>query len=383
MFQFLVTFFHRNDICSFAVLFLTSIFLNCNSTTPLSPDTNVYYNLTIIAGNGGKIISPAQQVLSLKENTTISIAAIAAPGFSFSRWKTIGDNANVTYTNASFTKVTTGQGNDTVIAEFISISPLPVPIDISTIQTESGVNFLLYMGSWTNLPDFDTLKPDTAGSADSLSIIKLPEYSTGFGIVMNSYLSIPLDGNYYFYLGSLGKSALYLNDSLVLANEELQPTQSLDSVKVQLLQGTYLIEVQYFAATSSPYFNVSYSCPDIGIEKSTIPTDALMRCDTRPAVKIIINKPAGGETFHPGDTIHIQWTYKNPRGQIFAQLSVNNGKTFLNICNEAFPGTVSTYNWVLPVDSDSLISSNALIRVKEYPPYSVYGVSKKFIISGY
>jgi hypothetical protein len=363
-------------------LLLVSILLNCNPTSPSVPGNDTKYNLTIIAGTGGKITSQVQQTIPVKEGTTISLAASADPGFSFARWRVLGDNANLSYANVSHTKVTTANCDDTVVAEFISVPALPSPLNLSTIPTENGANFLIFKGSLPALTDIDNIKPDSVGATDSLSVITFAGSSTGFGVVLNSYLSIPLDGNYHFYLGSSGRSTLYLNDSAVLTNNGMQPTSPQDSVIVHLLQGTYLIELRYYAATSTPYFSVSYSCPDIGIEKMTIPADALQRCDTRPVVKLIVNKPAGGETFHPGDTIHIQWTYKNPRGQIFAQLSVNNGKSYFNICNEAFPGTVSAYNWVVPVNADTLNSSTVLVRVKEYPPYNVSGVSKKFSISG-
>jgi hypothetical protein len=383
MSPFLIKILQVNNVYLLSGLFISILLLTCKSTIPSAPDNETRYQLTVIAGTGGKIISPGQQTLSVKENTVVSITAAAFPGFSFARWRVLGENVNVSYANASHATVTTGNCNDTVLAEFISVPPLPAPIDISTMPTENGANFELFNGAWSSLPDFDTLKSDSAGSTNSLSVAKLPGNSIGFGVVLNSYLSIPLDGNYVFYLESFGGSALYLNDSLVLANNEIHQVTSQDSVRVPLLQGTYLLVVRYFAATSSPLLNVWYSCPDVGIDKTTIPTDALRRCDTRPAVKIIVNKPVGGEIFQLGDTIHIQWTYKNPRGQIFAQLSVNNGKSFINISNEAFPGTVATYNWALPIDADSLISSNVLVRVKEYPPYNVYGVSKKFSITAH
>jgi hypothetical protein len=371
------------DVYLLSWLFISFLALTCKPTIPSAPDNETRYHLTVIAGTGGKIISPGQQTLSVKENTTVSITAAALPGFSFARWRVLGENASVSYVNASHATVTTGNCNDTVLAEFISVPPLPAPIDISTMPTENGANFELFKGSWSSLPNFDTLKSDTAGPTNSLSVAKLPGNNIGLGAVLNSYISIPLDGNYIFYLESFGGSALYLNDSLVLANDKIHQATFQDSVRVPLLQGAYLIVVRYFATTSSPLLNVWYSCPEVGIDKTTIPTDALRRCDTRPAVKIIVNKPVGGEIFQLGDTIHIQWTYKNPRGQIFAQLSVNNGKSYFNICNEAFPGTISVYNWALPIDADSLISSSVLIRVKEYPPYTVYGVSKKFSISAH
>jgi len=76
----------------------------------------------------------------------------------------------------------------------------------------------------------------------------------------------------------------------------------------------------------------------------------------------------------------VKWTYKNYRGQVYLQISVNGGKKYFNICNSAFPGTDSSYDWQIPLGADTLVSQNAVIMVKEYPPFAVNGVSNKFSI---
>jgi hypothetical protein len=360
-------------------VFITAGLLACNGNNPAGPVQGC--RLTVMASAGGDIVAPSQSVIEVRKGASAAIVARPQRGYTFARWTVSGDSATVTYQNAASATVTV-TGSDTVRAEFLAVPSLPVTIDVSTVPTENGVNFLRYSGTWTKLPDFTALAPDTAGPADTLSVAGLPHGTKNFGVVLSAYLSIPLDGSYTFYLASSDGSAFCLNDSLMLSNDGVHGSPAEDSVTVALTTGFYLIEVRYFDATSAPFLSVSYACPDIGIEKMTIPKDALYRADTRPAVRITVTQPAGGETFRLGDTVHVRWNYKNPRGQVWVQMSVDNGKKYDNLSVNAFPGNVTAYDWQIPPGADSLVTNTALIRVEEYAPFTVKGVSKAFSIVG-
>jgi hypothetical protein len=374
----------RKPLCLYSLLslqaFIATAWLACNGHNPAGPVQG--YRLTVIATVGGEIITPAQSTIEVSKGAPASVSAKAHHGYTFARWTIFGDNATVTYQNAA-NAVVTVNGNDTVRAEFLAVPTLPGTMDLSTIPTENGVNFLRYKGSWTKLPDFSSIAQDSAGPADAFGTASLSRGSLNFGAVLSGYLTIPLDGSYTFYLTSSDGSALYLNDSLLLSNDGIHGAPTQDSVTVALTTGFYLIEARYFDAASAPFLNVSYACTDIGIDKMTIPKDALYRADTRPAVKITVTEPVGGETFRLGDTVHVRWTYKNPRGQVYALISPDNGKHFDLISNNAFPGNVTAYDWQIPVGADSLITQTALIRIAEYPPYTVTGVSKAFSITAH
>jgi hypothetical protein len=371
----------RIPLCAYGLLvmqaFITAVIPTCDGNDPVGPGKGC--RLTVIAAAGGEIITPVQSVIEVSKGASATVSARPQRGYTFARWTVFGDNATVIYQNAAAAAVTL-IGDDTIRAEFLAVPALPGTMDLSSIPTENGVNFLRYSGSWTKLPDFPALAPDTAGPVDTLSVATLPHGAQNFGAVLSGYLSIPLDGSYTFYLASSDGSALFLNDSLVLSNDGVHGSPAEDSVTVTLTHGFYLIGVRYFDAASAPFLNVSYACPDIGIDKITIPKDALYRADTRPAVKITVTRPAGGETFRLGDTIHVRWNYKNPRGQVFALISVDKGKHFDNISIDAFPGNVTAYDWQIPLGADSLITHTALIRVEEYPPFTANGVSKAFSI---
>jgi hypothetical protein len=355
------------------------VFFACNGkSSPIGPSTT--YQLTVIADAGGTITIPSSSPVSVASGAETAIKAHANAGFSFARWVVNGDFATIAYLNSASTTVKLGTGNDTVRAEFIAVPALPNQINISAFQNENGANFSYYKGTWTTLPDFSSLVPDSSGPCDSMDVNAMPHISNNFGFTYNGYFSITIDGDYTFFLKSADGSQLLLNNSVVITNDGIHSQPVEDSAVVSLSQGTYLMEVRYFDASSSPYLNVSYACVANGIEKQTISNQSLQRPYTGPVPKITITSPAGGETYHLGDTIHVRWTYKNARAQVFASISVDSGKSIENISATAFPPTVTTYDWKIPSDSVSYITHSAFIKVGEYPPYNLFGFSNSFSI---
>ena len=340
--------------------------------------------LTVSAAAGGMITAPSSSPITVALGAATTITAAPNAGYVFSEWTDTSGNASIAYKNSAYTTVKLVSGNAVLQAGFIPIVSALTPIDISAFEKESGANFSYFSGTWTALPDFSALTPDSSGPCDTLDVAAVPHQANNFGVVFTAYLSIPMEWDYTFYLRSSGGSQLLINDSVIIDNDSLHTSPVEDSATVRLSDypaPTYQIEVRYFDTSSSPSLWVGYACPDIGIDKQTIPNGALSRPNTAPVPKIIVTSPAGGEAYHLGDTIHVRWTYKNPRGQVFASLSVDSGITFNNISAYAFPSDTNWYNWRIPLDADTLITQSAFIEVDEYPPYMLYAVSNRFSIA--
>jgi hypothetical protein len=357
-----------------------AVFIACNDKSPVTPPTPTTYQLTVTASTGGTITAPASPTLTVNKDTATQIQAQANTGYVFSEWSDTSGNASIAYKNSAYTTVKLVSGNAVLQAGFIPVVSALTPIDISAFQKENGANFGYFKGTWTALPDFHALTPDSSGPCDSLDVMAVPHQSHNFGVMFTGYFNVPFDGNYTFFLRSSDGSRLLINDSIIISIDSIHSSPVEDSATVALLTGAYQIEVRYFDAGSSPSLWVGYACSDIGIDKQTIPNGALSRPNTAPVPKIIVTGPAGGEAYHPGDTIHIRWTYKNPRGQVFVSLSVDSGKTFNNISAYAFPSDTNWYNWKIPNDN-SYITQSAFIEVDEYPPYNLYGESNRFSIA--
>jgi hypothetical protein len=360
-----------------------AVWIACNGTSTIDPPAPTTYQLVVIAGTGGTVAIPASSPVTVNKDAATAIKAQANAGYCFAEWTDTSGNASIAYKNSASTKVRLVSGNAVLQARFIPIvSPL-TPLDISAFEKENGASYRYYKGTaWTSLPDFSALAPDSAGPCDSLDVIAVPHQAHNFGAVFAAYFNAPFDADYTFYLKSSDGSRLLLNDSVIINNDGVHASPVEDSATVALStanSGAYLIEVRYFNASSSPLLWVGYSS-SVGVSKQTI-SSALSRPSTAPVPKITVTKPAGGETFRLGGTVRVQWTYKNPRGQVFARVSADDGKTFSLISSRAFPADTNWYDWQIPANADSLISASAFIEVDEYPPYSLTGVSNRFTIA--
>jgi hypothetical protein len=358
-----------------------AVFIACNGKSPNAPVT-VTYQLTVLAGTGGTITAPSSSPVTVNKDAATTITASPNTGYIFQKWTAAAECATIAYKNAASTIVRLTQGNDTVGAVFIPVPPGLNPFNPGDLgRLEAGVSYNYYTGAWTSLPVFSVLVPEASDSCGSFDVSEVPHRSTGFGIVFSGYINIPYDADYTFYVKSSDGSALLLNDSVIIDNDGIHSSPNEASATVTLAEGKYLISVQYFDATSSPACTISYACPSIGIDKTTISNGILYRPFTGPVPKIIIIRPAGGETYHLGDSLHVRWIYRYFDDMVYCDISIDNGANYTLISPYAFGHTDTNghMDWKIPVN-DSLVTHQARIRVRDYPPGGDFCVSNAFSI---
>ncbi len=356
-----------------------TVFIACNGKFPNAPVT---YQLTVLAGTGGTITAPSSSPVTVNKDAATTITASPNTGYIFQKWTVTTESATIAYKNAASTIVRLTAGNDTVQAVFVPVPSGLNPVDPADLgRLEPGVNYNYYTGSWSSLPDFSACVPEASDSCGSFDVSEVPHRSTNFGIVFGGYLNIPYGGDYTFYAKSSDGSALLLNDSVIIDNDGIHSSPNEASATVTLAEGKYLISVQYFDATSSPACTVSYACPSIGIDKTTITNGILYRPFTGPVPKIIITSPAGGETYHLGDSLHVRWIYRHFDDMVYCDISIDNGANYTLISQYAFAHTDTNghMDWKIPVN-DSLVTQQARIRVRDYPPGGDLCVSNAFSI---
>lgn len=357
-----------------------TVFTMCGREPPSSPV--ITHRLTVLAGAGGIISVPSSSTISVADSGTAAIRASANPGYLFLKWTTATECATVAYKNAASTTVTLSNGIDTVVAVFIPVPSGLTPVDLTALgRLEQGVSYYYYTGTWTSLPDFSALDPDKSDSCGSMDIGDVPHRPAGFGIVFYGYIDIPFNGDYSFYVKSSDGSDFLLNDSLLINNDGIHPSPKEDSASVTLATGKYCITVRYFDANSAPACTVSYACPVIGIEKQTIGGGILSRPYTGPVSKIIITKPAGGETYRLGDSMEIRWIYRHFDHMVFCEISTDDGMSFSMLSVRAFAHTDTNgfFGWRIP-GNDSMLTGQARVRVRDYPPGVNTCVSNAFSI---
>ena len=141
-------------------------------------------------------------------------------------------------------------------------------------SNSDGLKYAYYIGTWNNLPDFNTLTPVKTGTLTNMSL-SVANASTYYAIKYEGNIVIPADGQYTFYTKSDDGSKLYIGGfdaaHLVVNNDFLQsPTER--SGNITLTKGVYPIFITFFQREGGAYLDVSYQGP--GISKRLIPDSA-------------------------------------------------------------------------------------------------------------
>jgi hypothetical protein len=101
-------------------------------------------------------------------------------------------------------QVSDGQGNVDWFYRPVVVSSSLNPATPGSPAVKPGMRYRFYQGSWTGLPDFQTLTPANDGVADRLSADVAP-HTINYGYVFDGYVQAPIDGGYVFNL--LGRDA--------------------------------------------------------------------------------------------------------------------------------------------------------------------------------
>jgi len=137
----------------------------------------------------------------------------------------------------------------------------------------NGLDYSYYHGTWTQIPDFSTLRKEKSGTVNNFNLTPRME-NDNFGLRFEGYISVPADGIYIFYVSSDEGSRLYIGDSLIVSNDGLHSVQE-RSGQIGLKAGLHYIRVEYFEKSMSQELAVSYEGP--GIAKQVIPDAILFR----------------------------------------------------------------------------------------------------------
>jgi predicted alpha-1,2-mannosidase len=110
-------------------------------------------------------------------------------------------------------------------------------------ETNKGLTYKYFEGTWENLPDFSSLIPKKSGISNSLNI-EAKERKDMFAFLFEGYINIPNDGMYTFYYKSDDGCRFYLGDILIheaLGRHGMEEYNE----KVLLKKGKHKIKLEY------------------------------------------------------------------------------------------------------------------------------------------
>ena len=160
--------------------------------------------------------------------------------------------------------------SETAVAHFDKVMPAPA-MNISS--PSPGLNYFIYDGKWTTLPDFNVLKPATSGVVKSFDISSR-KGTDEYGFVFEGLVKVPADAIYTFYISSDDGSKLFIDDKMVIDNDRLHGMVEKEN-EVPLAKGYHSIRVTFFERSGGDDLEVQWKGP--GFKKCQIPASILFK----------------------------------------------------------------------------------------------------------
>lgn len=304
----------------------------------LNPNTNYYYKVRAVNNEGGSAPTPevgaktATDTQAPTAPTELRVTGTTRYSVSLD-WEPSTDDVGVVkydvYVNGQksystsetfFTVYNLNQGQTYTFSirarDFAgNLSPLSNQVNGTAIL--NGLNYKYYHGSWSNLPDFNTLTPVYTGNTPNIDITQRSQ-NDNFAFLWEGSIIIPTTGTYYFrtrsddgsrlWLGPLngGSSPYSFSGTPIVNNDGLHGAQDRTSAALNLTAGTYPIAIAFFEQGGGESMTVSWRTPSTGTSFITIPNSAFQDAApvfTPPATPTNFTAVASGY-----DRITLNWT---------------------------------------------------------------------------
>ncbi|MEM6641212.1 MAG: PA14 domain-containing protein, partial [Pseudomonadota bacterium] len=123
----------------------------------------------------------------------------------------------------------------------------------------SGFAYSVYDGSWTVLPNFETLSPIVRGVSDRIGLNVTSQTET-FGLVFTRSFNVPNGGNLEFRTSSDDGSKVIIDGVVVVDNDGLHATRTRTGT-IFLAPGPHTLRVEFFELFGAEVLDVAYRRP--------------------------------------------------------------------------------------------------------------------------
>jgi mono/diheme cytochrome c family protein len=129
------------------------------------------------------------------------------------------------------------------------------------LQLPPNLNFAYYEGNWSNIPDFNKLKPVNSGQVAGFQL-GVAARRDQFGIRFTGFLQITRNARYTFFLGSDDGSRLTIDGKTVVEVDGIHPYQE-KQASLELDAGHHPLQVDFFEAAGGEVLKVQFQGPKI------------------------------------------------------------------------------------------------------------------------
>lgn len=151
---------------------------------------------------------------------------------------------------------------------------------VTVAAVNSGLNYKYYHGTWSSLPNFNSLTPVKTGVSDNVDI-SVREQDNNFAFLWEGNINIPVAGTYTFETRSDDGSKLYIGGyneaNLIVNNDGLHGMQSRTGTYNFVTPGAYPIAISFFERGGGQGMEVYWSSNQ-GLARQRIP-DGVFRDD--------------------------------------------------------------------------------------------------------
>ncbi len=157
------------------------------------------------------------------------------------------------------------------------------------------LNYSIYEGKWSKLPDFSTLTPVKTGKLkDGLIDLGVAQKIKGpVGIVFEGKLRVENEEDVRFYLASDDGSRLIVDGEGIIDADGIHPVTDPIEAREHLLEGVHTVRVPYFDAGGQRGLSLSIRSKSFGL--SVLSTDITDRKAKSATPKPILLTPKNGE----------------------------------------------------------------------------------------
>lgn len=145
-------------------------------------------------------------------------------------------------------------------------------------DAQPGVAYRYYHGSWSQLPDFEKLKPQAEGVMKKIGLTPRKK-DDGFAFTYSGYLQIPQAGTWTFTTASDDGTQLSIGGEVVVSNDGIHATASA-SGSIDLAKGLHSFTLLYFEGAGEEVLNFLWEGPGTG--RGAVPAAALFHSKADP-----------------------------------------------------------------------------------------------------
>lgn len=273
----------------------------------LLPNVKYFYIVRAVNANGASPISNEASAITFSDNTPptspVGLSITSSTRHSISLlWGESTDDVGIKFYEIYINgekAYTTPESSFKVnnLDSFQNYSFYVKAVDISGNQSvpsnqvvgftkNKGLDYSVYQGTWSVLPDFSSLTPIAIGHSDNVDISVSPVVEN-YGMVWQGWVYIPVSATYRFYIDSDDGSAFYLNNwyapglTPTINNDGLHGTIS-EYKDISMTKGMHKIAITFFQAGGGQSMTLSWRCSAAGFGSKTKIPDLYLQDNNSP-----------------------------------------------------------------------------------------------------